>query len=276
MTNSQEQIAHTLTQLGLNESDVAIFMLWLEIGAATIAQLAEESGMGRITVHEVVRRLIWYGLMLESRSGRRRLVYPNTVDAIHHLLDARKLAITQLESQVTHATQLLRDIQAQSQKFPTTRYYKGKEGIQLMMTEIMQDKLDVSIISDGQHFYDLVDNDFLEKTLTIRQKNQVSIRMMFPVGFEYFSFTQGIYQQQLDIKFLPDEIVLPALESTWPIGGDKSPKLWAPLRGGMTVRWDKVALHCYEGRYITTTIMTNHAIAQMMLFFFEQVWKGNK
>jgi hypothetical protein len=105
-----------------------------------------------------------------------------------------------------------------------------------MMTEIMQDKVDVSIISDGQHFYDLVDNDFLEKTLTIRQKNQVSIRMMFPVGFEYFSFTQGIYQQQLNIKFLSDEIVLPALEEKSPTGGDKPSKLGAPLRGGMTVR----------------------------------------
>jgi hypothetical protein len=68
----------------------------------------------------------------------------------------------------------------------------------------------------------------------------------------------------LNIKFLSDEIVLPSVDGS------------APLRGGMTVRWDKVALHCYEGRYITTTIMTNHAISQMMLFFFEQVWKGNK
>jgi len=41
----QNQIKHTLTQLGMNESDITIYMLGLEIGAATIAQLAQESDM---------------------------------------------------------------------------------------------------------------------------------------------------------------------------------------------------------------------------------------
>jgi len=250
----QNQIKHTLTQLGMNESDITIYMLGLEIGAATIAQLAQESDMWRVTVHEIVRRLIWYGVFLESRSGRRRLVYPNTVDAIHHMLDARKLALTQLESQVTHTAQLLRDIQAQSQNFPKTRYYKGQEGIRLMMSEIIKDGQNVSIISDGQHFYELIDNELLEKSLKMRKENNLTISMIFPRWFEYFTFTQGIYQQQLNIKFLPEDTI---------------------LHGGMTIRWDKVAIHCYEWRYITTTIIENSAIAQMMRFYYDQTWKAN-
>jgi hypothetical protein len=70
-------------------------------------------------------------------------------------------------------------------------------------------------MSDGQHFYDLIDNDFLEKSLDIREKHKIAMRLIFPAGFEYFSYTQGTYQQSLDIKSLPDQDL---------------------LKGGMTIR----------------------------------------
>ena len=85
----------------------------------------------------------------------------------------------------------------------------------MMIREIMSDKENVNIMSDGQHFYDLIDNDFLEKTLELRQKKKLSVQLLFPPGFEYFSYTQGTYQQQLAIRALP---------------------LQELLKGGMTVR----------------------------------------
>jgi hypothetical protein len=40
----------------------------------------------------------------------------------------------------------------------------------------------------------------------------------------------------------------------------------------MTIWGNKVALHAYEGIYITTTIIENNPIAQMMTNSFENMW----
>ena len=257
MVNPVEQltIENTLRQLGLIDSEIRVFLLWLENGALSIAQLAELSNMGRITVHEIVRRLIKKGLFLETRSGRKRLVYPNQVDAFENLVAEKKLKVQELEKNAKRASALLRDIQLMSESFPKTKFYKGQEGIQRMMNEIKKDKNDVAIMSDGQHFYSLIDNDFLDKTLDLRRKKGIKVRLLFPTWFEYFSYTQWTYQQELEIKSLPD--------------ADN-------LRGGMTLRWEKIALHCYEGRYITTTIIHNAPIAKIQSYMFEQIWEKAK
>jgi predicted DNA-binding transcriptional regulator len=253
MLDTRLQTIHTtLLKLGLGTSDITIYFLGLKLGSVTIKQLSDESKLGRITVHEIVRRLITKGLFLESYTNKKRIVYPNTVDVLERLLDTQKLAFQHLTHDVQHASNLLRGIQSQAENFPKMRCYKGKEGIQKMMTEILQDHVDIYMMSDGQHFYDLIDTDFLETSLSIRQHSNISIQMIFPTGFEYFTYTQGTYQQQLDIKSLPEESL---------------------LKGGCTIRGNKIAFHCYEDIYITTTILENPSISAMQRFLFDTLWE---
>lgn len=242
------KIKNLLKRLWLGESEVQIFLLWLENGALTIAQLAQLSNMWRITVHEIVGRLIKKWLYLETKSGRKRLVYPNQVDALERLLDQKSLELKQLQKDAKKASSLLQSLQTQSENFPKTRFYKWQEGIQKMLSEIKKDQQDIVIMSDGQHFYELIDNDFLEKTLELRNKKKLNVKLLFPTWFEYFTYTQWTYQQQLEIKSLPQQEL---------------------LKGGMTIRWKKVALHCYEGKFITTTILENTQIRNILSYLYK-------
>ena len=249
------KIKNLLNRLGLWDSEVQIFLLWLENGALTIAQLAQLSTLWRITVHEIVGRLIKKGLYLEAKSGRKRLVYPNQVDALEHLVDHKTLELQQLKKDAKKASSLLQSIQNQSENFPKTRFYKGQEWLQKMLAEIKKDQQDVSIMSDGQHFYELIDNNFLEKTLELRKKKELKVQLLFPTWFEYFTYTQGTYQQQLQIKSLPHQDL---------------------LKGGMTIWWTKVALHCYEGKFITTTILENTQIRNILSYLYKMTWNQAK
>ena len=241
------KIENILKRLWLGSSEITIFFLWLQNWALTIAQLANLSDIWRITVHEIVWRLIKKGLYLETRSGRKRLVYPNQADAIERLLDQKTLELQQLKKDAEKASSLLQSLQSQSEHFPKTRFYKGQEWIERMLSEIKLDKEDISIMSDGQHFYELIDNDFLEKTIELRNKKKLNVQLLFPRWFEYFTYTQGTYQQFLEIKSLPQDQL---------------------LKWGMTLRWNKVALHCYEGKFITTTILENNQISNIMSYLF--------
>jgi hypothetical protein len=63
------------------------------------------------------------------------------------------------------------------------------------------------------------------------------------MGYEHFSFTHKAKHTKLAIKYLTGVV---------------------QRRGAMSVWGNKVALHSYEGIYITTTIIENAPIAVMM------------
>lgn len=252
LADYQRKVQHSLLKLWLTQSEIAIFFLGLERWAATIQQLAQDANMWRITVHEIVRRLIKKWIFLETYSGKKRLVYPNQVDAIPQLIQNKKHELEHMEQEAMKAASLLRSFQLQSEHFPKTRFYKWKEGIEIVLNELKQDKKDIALMSDGQHFYDLIDNDFLEKTIQIRKKNNIHVRLIFPTWFEYFTYTQGTYQQQLDIKSLPDQDL---------------------LKGWLTLWWNKAALHCYEGKFISTTILENKRTTGILFYLYTQLRK---
>jgi hypothetical protein len=77
--------------------------------------------------------------------------------------------------------------------------------------------------------------------------------MLFPTWFEYFCFSQWIYEQELSIKSLPDNF----------------PLIWA-----VNIWWDKIGFHTEKSWFITTTIIEDHSIAKIMLFMFENVWQS--
>jgi hypothetical protein len=64
------------------------------------------------------------------------------------------------------------------------------------------------VLSDHSYFYDVIDNQFLEKSLELRKKYKLNTKMLFPAGFEYFCFSQGVYEQKLSIKALPEDFPL--------------------------------------------------------------------
>jgi predicted transcriptional regulator len=94
------------------------------MGASTVVQLADESGLNRVTVHDIVGRLVDKGLFLETRSGQRRLVYPKQIDALQSLVEIKRSELTQLQSTVDQTMSLLRDVQLSSTYLPQIRFYK--------------------------------------------------------------------------------------------------------------------------------------------------------
>lgn len=241
---THRKLTQSLMQLWLWESDCTIYLLWLEMGASTVVQLADESGIHRVTVHDIVWRLVDRWLFLETRSGQRRLVYPKQVDSLQSLVDHKASELTILQTRVTEIMSLLRDVQLSSQYLPQIRFYKWQEGIAIVGKEMLEDGQAIHIVSDSRHFDDLIDNKFLDKAVW----HPSPIALLIPMGYEHFSFTHKAKHDKLSIKYLT---------------ADQS------RRGAMSIRWDKVALHSYEGIYITTTIMQNPPIAAMMRASFQ-------
>jgi hypothetical protein len=75
--------------------------------------------------------------------------------------------------------------------------------------------------------------------------------MLFPIWFEYFCFSQWIYDQELSIKSLPQNF----------------PLIWA-----INIWWEKIWFHTEKNGFITTTIIEDEQISKIMIFLFENIW----
>lgn len=250
MANTNEHIIQNLQKLWLHPTDAQIYISSLSLGACTVIQLADELDLNRVTTHDAVQRLIDKWLFLETHSGQRRLVYPKQVEALQSLVDTKKSELTQLQYQVDQTISLLNDIQLQSQHLPHIRFYKWKEGIQTVIHEMFTDDRPISMISDSRHFDDLIDNKFIEQSARSNHYNQ-QIQLIIPAGYEHFIFTHKAKHPHVSIQ------------QFWS---------WQQWTGGVSIRWNKVAYYSYEGRYITTTVIENIPISQMMFFSFQSLW----
>lgn len=250
MKNNSEIITQNLQKLWLHPTDAQIYINSLSLGACTVTQLADQLNLNRVTTHDAVERLIEKGLFLETHSGQRRLVYPKQVEALQSLVDTKKTELTQLQYQVDQTISLLNDIQLQSKHLPHIRFYKWKEGIQTVINEMLIDNKPISMISDSRHFDDLIDNKFIEQSAKSDNYKE-TIKLIIPTGYEHFIFTHKAKHPHVTIQ------------QFWP---------WQSWTGGMSIWWNKIAYYSYEGRYITTTVIENTPISQMMSFSFQSLW----
>ena len=244
---SQENLLKQLNAIGLHDTDAQVYLASIRMGACTIGQLTTQTKINRITVHDCVGRLINKGLLLETFSGKRRLVYPQQINQLQHLVDTKKAEVDQLQLNVTKTINILQSLHLQSDYLPHMRISKGRQGISDMIREIKEYKNGPLLtVSDSRHFDELLNVHFLDSLTHFIQP----IQMILPAWFEHFVFSA--YAKWLKIQ-------------TQTIGEHMK------RSGGMTIWWDKVALHAYEWIYITTTIIENNPIAQMMTNSFQNM-----
>lgn len=246
--NNQQNILTQLKEIGLQETDAQIYLASIKIGACSIGQLTSQTRINRITVHDSVGRLVSKGLLLETFSGKRRLVYPQQISQLQHLVDTKKAEVDQLQLNVSKTISSLQSLHLQSDYLPHIRMSKGRQGISDMIREIKEDQPEqIWVICDSRHFDELLSVHFLDNLNTYRW----SLRMIVPAWFEHFIFSASAKWLKVQTFTMPENM---------------------KRSGWMTIWWNKVALHAYEGIYITTTIIENNPITQMMSNSFENMW----
>lgn len=246
-TQDTNTIITQLKKIWLKETDATIYLASITLWACTIKQITQHTNTNRITTHDSVGRLIKKWLLLETYSGKRRLIFPQQISYLQYLVDQKKSEVDQLQYDVSSTINILQWLHLQSDHLPHITISKGRQWINDMLWQISNQKPEVlHVISDSRHFDELISIDFLNKLSIAKTK----VQMILPAWFDHFIFSAHAKWVHIDTSLL-------------------SPSLW--WKWWMTIRWGTVALHAYEGIYITTTTIQNTAIATMMQCFFDKM-----
>lgn len=249
-----QEIDQLLMQFSLNQTERSVYLTWLLLWPSSIIQLSNHSGLNRLTTHQAVSKMVSLWLFLESYYGKKRFVYPHSADWLYALLEQKKFELKQLEERLHSSKSLFDYIAASRTTFPTTRLYQWIERINTTLLEMTKDREPISIIYDANALNALVDEKIFHMSYRKRAEQQIATRLILPENFRDFWHLEWKEDYDVSIRTSPDTKII-----QWAI------EIW----------WAKVALHCYQEQFVTTTIIENRQIASILLTMYDSMrWQA--
>lgn len=111
-----------LASIGLEPDEAAVYAAALELGSATVLELARKTGLNRTTLYSVVERLIEQRLLVRSVAGKRTVYLAEPPEKLKAMLNDR---LSKLDGLLPELLSLART----SVYKPRIRYVEGIDGI---------------------------------------------------------------------------------------------------------------------------------------------------
>lgn len=137
-------IDQVLVQIGLQETEAKFYLAALELGQASVRDIAAKAGISRTNAYDVFSRLLEQGLVTQVGAAANKiiLIAAEPPDQLTELLDARRRKLDVLLPE-------LRSMHNGASGKPRVRYYQGSEGIKLVLDDTLsaRDKTLLGILS---------------------------------------------------------------------------------------------------------------------------------
>ncbi len=126
-----------LIKMGYSEKEAKIYLASLELGQATVQEIAKKAGVNRPTAYFVIEGLIKDGLLSSFHKAKKQYF---TAAEPARLLDILEREKDNIQEKNQTLIKLLPELQSLYKKGgkPVVRYYEGKEGIATMVREFLE------------------------------------------------------------------------------------------------------------------------------------------
>lgn len=127
-----------LEQLGLSEKEARVYLAALELGAATVQEVAQKAGVRRPTAYLAFEELVRQGLLSWHERGKKRYVAAEFPDALLRVLVRREDELKARKTQIVRMLPALKDIFNHAKEHPRVRFFEGKEGLKAIQDDFLK------------------------------------------------------------------------------------------------------------------------------------------
>lgn len=195
-------IQTVLQQLGYPAGQVKIYLASLKVGESTIADLAEQVGMPRTTVTELLADLHKHGLMNYYIKRSRKVWVAENPDKLLITLKEREAAL-QTILPVLHGMRR----ESGSSK-PNIRYYAGIEEVKNIFDDIIETKHHMLALVSWDDFKAFFGDEFVSDFIERRHAHFLKIRLITPKTDLAVLLKQQDGAEMRQTRFLPEHIAL--------------------------------------------------------------------
>jgi len=193
-----EQISQILKTLGLDDKETKVYLSLLNLGEATVSQIAEAAQVERTGTYDVLERLHRQGLIKQVSLGKIIGFSPEDPKKILTGLDTRRSKLEQLIPQ-------LESLYGRTLIRPVTQFYDAKEGIKALLEEALKTQSKQwQIVYSTVSLAELIGEDHLERVEKVRIAEGIAVQVLSSTSDITSSETNLITSRQL-----PEGISLP-------------------------------------------------------------------
>lgn len=241
-------IEQALQSFGLNSKEIKVYLSVLELGMARVSEIAKKSGIERTHCYSILEKLMALGLVLEIGAGKRKQFAAEPPEKIEMILKERQNKIKEILPE-------LKSIYNLSPKKPKIRFYEGKDGIILILEEMIE------TLKPGEfHYHCGPDDEKLNQVLGVKTVDDL-IQKRIKKGIK-----SKIITDKTPHTLKLDRQRLKGLRQTKFLAKQKIPSR-------LHIFGPKIALMSLN-EPIMTVVIEDKAIADLMRMFFEGMWKN--
>ncbi|PIP34068.1 hypothetical protein COX69_00620 [Candidatus Falkowbacteria bacterium CG_4_10_14_0_2_um_filter_48_10] len=134
-----------LKKLGLSDKEIAVYLKLLEYGALSVRSLAAIAGLNRGTVYDLLKNLQAGGLVSYFHESTKQKFVAEDPEKIQPLLAAKEADLREVKKGLVDLIPELKSLQDKEASRPTTKFYEGKNGIRLILEDVLKVTADVDV-----------------------------------------------------------------------------------------------------------------------------------
>ncbi|MDO8600459.1 MAG: helix-turn-helix domain-containing protein [bacterium] len=241
---------HELKKIGLSDKEAKVYVALLELGKASVQDIAKKAGVNRATTYLMIEALQGRGLAYKAQVGKRTHFAVNSPEKLTHVLDEKRKKLEDEAEEIKELLPELKALYAGSPEKPKMRFYEGKEGIKEILNDVFE--------SGAKEIREIYAADYIRSVLSAEETKEV-LRRRTSLGMRW----RALYTR----KEGPYSEPIPLGEDRF-VSADKF-----PIMSDIVMYGDRVAFHTLQGKQIGI-IIENPALAKTFETIFELAWRG--
>lgn len=253
-----EQLITQVEELGLSNKEARVYLANLMLGAAGVQQIADISGIKRVTTYVILESLVNLGLVSQTTKAKKTLFNAESPENLRRLLDKKEQSVHEQKQQLEELLPDLAKLTLATADAPVVKFYDGAESIQTItavFAETIQDKsIDLiygitNIEKLEQYFPKIIDNQANPE----RIKAGVRSRLIY-------TSNKGPVLQQSDAKKNRESRYIPGVDFKF--------------SSDISIAGDYIALLAFDGGKPSGITIKSQSMADGMRAVFDLAWQA--
>lgn len=190
-----------LEQLGYSPHEVAVYLAALELGGATVTDIAAKAKLPRTTVNLVIQSLQKRGLVNAYLKRRRKIFTAENPERFKTTLKEQEASLERILPEL-HG--MRRDTNAAS----TVRVHHGAQEIKQILNDMLESKHHISAIVSLDDWMDLLGKSYLEDFTETRYRHYLRIRIIAPKSKSAVALKAKDSHELRITQFLPELVTV--------------------------------------------------------------------
>lgn len=252
-----EELIKQVEDLGLSNKEARVYLANLMLGPAGVQQIADTSGIKRVTTYVILEALVNLGLVSQTTHAKKTLFNAEAPDNLRRLLEKREESLNDQKQHLKELLPELKKLKTLPKSTPSIKFYDGTEGIRTVVKTVIQESKELGV----KQVFGISNLDELHSVfpeIAAAETNPDRVNAGIRSQIIYTSERGPIYEHGDSNKLR---------ESRYLSSNDY------PIHGDMAIVGDRVVMVSFSGIQPIGVIIQSPELSQMMLSLFKLAWE---